>query len=139
MARNPSLHSHAAGHSHPHGGHHHHPRAAADGERRIFWVLLLTGGFMVVEAVGGWLAGSLALIADAGHMLSDTAALALAWAAFRVARRPHDEKRTYGYHRFDDHEPAREEEHPEDAALAVGRRARAMVVAAVWVRVPCGV
>jgi len=101
MARNPSLHSHAAGHPHPHGGHHHHPRAAADGERRIFWVLLLTGGFMVVEAVGGWLAGSLALIADAGHMLSDTAALALAWAAFRVARRPHDEKRTYGYHRFE--------------------------------------
>jgi cobalt-zinc-cadmium efflux system protein len=67
----------------------------------MFWVLLLTGGFMVVEAVGGWLAGSLALIADAGHMLSDTAALALAWAAFRVARRPHDEKRTYGYHRFE--------------------------------------
>ena len=56
---------------------------------------------MLVEAVGGWLAGSLALIADAGHMLSDTAALALAWAAFRVARRPHDAKRTYGYHRFE--------------------------------------
>ena len=67
----------------------------------MFWVLLLTGGFMVVEAVGGWLAGSLALIADAGHMLSDTAALALAWAAFRVARRPHDAKRSYGYHRFE--------------------------------------
>jgi cobalt-zinc-cadmium efflux system protein len=102
MARNPSFHSHAGGHSHPHGGHHHHaPRASADGERRMFWVLLLTGGFMVVEAVGGWLAGSLALIADAGHMLSDTAALGLAWAAFRVGRRPHDEKRSYGYHRFE--------------------------------------
>ncbi len=101
MARNPSFHSHAGGHSHPHGGHPHHPRAAGDGERRMLWVLLLTGSFMIVEAVGGWLAGSLALIADAGHMLSDTAALALAWAAFRVARRPHDEKRTYGYHRFE--------------------------------------
>ena len=67
----------------------------------MLWVLLLTAGFMVVEAVGGWLAGSLALIADAGHMLSDTAALALAWTAFRVARRPHDDKRTYGYHRFE--------------------------------------
>jgi cobalt-zinc-cadmium efflux system protein len=67
----------------------------------MFWVLVLTGGFMVVEAVGGWLAGSLALIADAGHMLSDTAALALAWAAFRIGRLPHDEKRTYGYHRFE--------------------------------------
>jgi cobalt-zinc-cadmium efflux system protein len=101
MARNPSFHSHAARHSHPHGDHRHHAPPAADGERRMFWVLLLTGGFMIVEAVGGWLAGSLALIADAGHMLSDTAALALAWAAFRVARRPHDEKRTYGYHRFE--------------------------------------
>ena len=102
MDRHP--HPHARddpGHSHPHGGHHHRPRGTADGERRILWVLFLTGGFMVVEAVGGWLAGSLALIADAGHMLSDTAALALAWAAFRVARRPHDEKRTYGYHRFE--------------------------------------
>ena len=99
MARNPSFHSHA-GHSHPHGGHH-HPPASADGERRMFWVLLLTAGFMVVEAAGGWLAGSLALIADAGHMLSDTAALALAWTAFRVGRRGHDAKRSYGYHRFE--------------------------------------
>ena len=102
MDRHPHPHAHDdPGHSHPHGGHHHPPRTSADGERRILWVLLLTGGFMVVEAVGGWLAGSLALIADAGHMLSDTAALALAWTAFRVARRPHDEKRTYGYHRFE--------------------------------------
>jgi cobalt-zinc-cadmium efflux system protein len=101
MARNPSFHSHAGEHSHPHGGNHHHPRPAADGERRMFWVLVLTGGFMVVEAVGGWLAGSLALIADAGHMLSDTAALALAWTAFRVGRRGHDAKRSYGYHRFE--------------------------------------
>jgi cobalt-zinc-cadmium efflux system protein len=84
-----------AGHGHAHGA-----PAGADGERRVFRVLLLTAGFMVVEAVGGWLAGSLALIADAGHMLSDTAALALAWAAFGVARRPHDDRRSYGYHRF---------------------------------------
>jgi cobalt-zinc-cadmium efflux system protein len=101
MACNPSFHSHAGGHPHPDGGHDHHPRASTDGERRMFWVLVLTAGFMVVEAVGGWLAGSLALIADAGHMLSDTAALGLAWAAFRVARRPHDAKRSYGYHRFE--------------------------------------
>jgi len=102
VARESHLHSHgAAGHAHPHGGHAHHPRGAADSERRMLWVLALTAGFMVVEAVGGWLAGSLALIADAGHMLSDTAALGLAWAALRVARRPHDEKRTYGYHRVE--------------------------------------
>ena len=55
---------------------------------------------MVVEAVGGVLSGSLALLADAGHMLIDAAALALAWLAFRIAKRPSDWKRTYGFHRF---------------------------------------
>ncbi len=62
--------------------------------------MLLTGGFMAVEVVGGLLAGSLALLADAGHMLTDAAALCFAWLAFRVARRPADEQRSYGYHRF---------------------------------------
>jgi len=62
--------------------------------------MLLTAGFMVVEAGGGMLAGSLALLADAGHMLTDAAALAFAWLAFRLARRPADEQRSYGYHRF---------------------------------------
>ena len=102
MARHPCFHSHdgaSDGHrAHAHGGHSH--RHAADGERRMFWVLVLTAAFMVAEAIGGWLAGSLALIADAGHMLSDTAALGLAWAGFRMARRPSDAKRSYGYHRF---------------------------------------
>ena len=55
---------------------------------------------MLAEAVGGVLSGSLALLADAGHMLTDSAALALAWLAFRVARRPSDWRRTYGFHRF---------------------------------------
>jgi cobalt-zinc-cadmium efflux system protein len=91
--------SHAHGHSHDHP--HAHDGVGRDGERRLFWVLLLTGGFMFAEVVGGVLSGSLALIADAGHMLSDTAALALAWVAFRVARRPWDMQRTYGYHRFE--------------------------------------
>jgi cobalt-zinc-cadmium efflux system protein len=97
-ARNPFL----LTHDHAHHGHAHaHPAPSdRDGERRLLWVLVLTAVFMVAEAVGGWLAGSLALIADAGHMLSDAAALALAWVAFRVARRPHDDKRSYGYHRF---------------------------------------
>src|SRR5699024_5509204 len=69
-------------------------------ERRLAIVAALTGGFMVAEAVGGVLSGSLALIADAGHMLTDFASLALAWAAARVARRPADWKRTYGFDRF---------------------------------------
>ncbi|NIM28884.1 MAG: cation diffusion facilitator family transporter [Gammaproteobacteria bacterium] len=62
--------------------------------------MLITAGFMAVEAAGGLLAGSLALLADAGHMFTDTAALAFAWLAFRLARRPADAERSYGYHRF---------------------------------------
>jgi cobalt-zinc-cadmium efflux system protein len=62
--------------------------------------MLLTGGFMFVEVVGGLIAGSLALIADAAHMLTDTVSLAMAWVAFRITDRPADERRTFGYHRF---------------------------------------
>ena len=81
-------------------GHDHAPHAARDNQKRVFWAMLLTGGFMLAEVVGGVIAGSLALIADAGHMLTDTASLALAWAAFRVGHWPRDARRTYGYHRF---------------------------------------
>jgi cobalt-zinc-cadmium efflux system protein len=66
----------------------------------VLLTLVLTAVFMVAEVAGGIAAGSLALLADAGHMLTDTASLTLAWAAFRVGRRPHDAKRSYGYHRF---------------------------------------
>jgi cation diffusion facilitator family transporter len=59
----------------------------------------ITGTFMVLEVIGGWLSGSLALLADAGHMLTDTAALALALGAALVARRPSDAHRPQGHHR----------------------------------------
>ena len=62
--------------------------------------LVLTATFMVVEVIGGILSGSLALLADAGHMLADTMALGLAALAFRVSRRPADHRLTYGYQRF---------------------------------------
>ena len=62
--------------------------------------LALTGTFMLVEFAGGVFAQSLALLADAGHMLTDTAALALAWAATRIAARPADRRRTFGYQRL---------------------------------------
>jgi len=85
---------------HAHG--HHGLGDSSDGgnERRVFWAMIITGTFLVVEVAGGLLSGSLALLADAGHMLTDTAALGLAWAAFRVARKPPDAQRSYGYHRF---------------------------------------
>ncbi len=67
--------------------------------RRVQVALALTGTFMVVEIVGGILSGSLALLADAGHMLTDSMALALAVFAFRVSSKPADGRRSYGYQR----------------------------------------
>jgi len=55
---------------------------------------------MVIEVVGGLISGSLALLADAGHMLTDFAALSMAWGAFMLARRPANWKKTFGYDRF---------------------------------------
>ena len=75
-----------------------HPHS--NNERRIFWAAILIGSFMLAELFGGLISGSLALLADAGHMLTDFASLALAWFAFRLSRRPADWKRTYGFDRF---------------------------------------
>ncbi len=78
-----------------------HDHSKADGNiRRVLIALVLTGTFMVIEVIGGILSGSLTLLADAGHMLTDTMALALAAVAFRVSSRPADSKRSYGYQRF---------------------------------------
>jgi cobalt-zinc-cadmium efflux system protein len=68
--------------------------------RRVQIALALTATFMVVEVIGGILSGSLALLADAGHMLTDSMALALAAVAFRVSEMPADSRRSYGYQRF---------------------------------------
>jgi cobalt-zinc-cadmium efflux system protein len=89
----------AAGRDHRHGKHAHSHDHPQDGNR-LMWALVLTGGFAIVEIVGGFLAGSLTLLADAGHMLTDAASLALAWVALRVAARPSDRRRTYGYQRL---------------------------------------
>ena len=68
---------------------------------RLKWVLALTAVFMVVEAVGGWLSGSLALLADAGHMLTDVGALTLSLLTAWIAQRPPDDNKTYGYLRWE--------------------------------------
>lgn len=68
--------------------------------RRLGIAALITGSFMFVEVIGGYFAGSLALLADAGHMLTDTAALAMAFGAARLANRPADRRRSYGYERL---------------------------------------
>ncbi len=76
-----------------------HQGARPGGRRELGAALLLTLAMMVVELVAGWLSGSLALMADAGHMLTDAAALALSLFAAWFATRPADAKKTYGYHR----------------------------------------
>lgn len=81
-------------------GHHGHDHAGAANERSVALAAVFTGSFMLVEIVGGIVSGSLALLADAGHMLTDFASLSLAWLGFRLARRPADWKRTYGFGRF---------------------------------------
>ena len=76
-----------------------HARPHASESRRLGWALAVTATFMALEVAGGLLSGSLALLADAGHMLTDTAALALAWIAARLTMRPTNPRRSYGYHR----------------------------------------
>lgn len=95
-------HHHHHGHAHDHGhGHGHgHTHGDGGGEKRTLFAACLTGAFMVAEVIGGIWTGSLALLADAAHMLADTGALALAWYAFRLSKRPADTKRTFGYDRF---------------------------------------
>lgn len=93
-------HGHApAGHDHGHGaiGHVH---GDTSNRTRVAIAAVLTGGFMVAEALGGWWTGSLALLADAGHMLTDTVSLALAWAAFHFAARAANARLTYGFDRL---------------------------------------
>jgi cobalt-zinc-cadmium efflux system protein len=94
------MHAHrhtAADRVHPHS---HAPDALARGARRALMLsLLLTAAFGIVEAVAGWLAGSLALLSDAGHMATDAAALGLALLAQWIAQRPPSERASYGYAR----------------------------------------
>ncbi|HKQ15063.1 MAG TPA: cation diffusion facilitator family transporter [Steroidobacteraceae bacterium] len=85
---------------HPAHDHHEHGHGGHSSGTLLGVALALTGAFMFVEFAGGILAQSLALLADAGHMLTDTAALALAWAATRIAARPADRRRTFGYQRL---------------------------------------
>ncbi|HEY8537314.1 MAG TPA: cation diffusion facilitator family transporter [Steroidobacteraceae bacterium] len=105
MHRHEHIHDHAAvrgpartpaDRGRPHDHLHSH-----EGQSRkvLAWAFGLTLTFMAVELVGGLLAGSLALLADAGHMLTDAGALALAWAASRIASRPADARRSFGYQR----------------------------------------
>ena len=69
-------------------------------ERLLRNGFMLVAAFMVVEAIGGWLANSLTLLADAGHMFLDASALGFSWLAMRLSRRAANARLTYGYDRF---------------------------------------
>jgi cobalt-zinc-cadmium efflux system protein len=107
MAQDHHNHDHYGHEGHDHSGHghtghshvgHDHSHGATD-KTRVLIAAVLTGGFMIAEAIGGVVTGSLALIADAGHMLTDSIALWLAWYAFRLADRPATVRMTYGFGR----------------------------------------
>ena len=93
-------HHHGHSHGHNHHGHHGHSHAGENNRTRVGIAAILIGLFMIVEVLGGLISGSLALLADAGHMLTDFAALAMAWGAFTIAKRPANWKHTFGYDRF---------------------------------------
>src|ERR1700678_1940670 len=99
----PHDHAHDHDHEHQYGdshGHHGHAHGRGASESALLWALWITAGFMIAEAIGGWLAGSLALIADAAHMLADAGALAMSYGAVRAARRPVSDVMSYGHHRW---------------------------------------
>lgn len=110
------LHAHDGLHERPHS----HERSAIT-LRALQTGLVLTAGFAVVEAVGGWMAGSLALISDAGHMATDAAAFVVALIAQHVAQRPPTAQASYGYARAE--------------VLAAFVNALAMLALVVWIAV----
>jgi cobalt-zinc-cadmium efflux system protein len=93
---------HELAHHHDGGAPHSHSHHRAQGgRRRLSIVLALTAVYMLAEAIGGWISGSLALLADAGHMLTDVAALALALVAVWFSSRPATPNKTFGYYRME--------------------------------------
>src|ERR1051326_2126625 len=98
------LHSHGEPHHHAHGPHLQGPgdhQHAAASTRALAWSLGLTAVILVAEGLGGWLSNSLALLADAGHVLTDAGALGLSLFVAWLARQPGSAAKTYGYLRWE--------------------------------------
>lgn len=98
---------------------HSHDHTKNSSQRLLIIAAVITGLFMIVEVIGGLISGSLALLADAGHMMTDFAALTLAWAGFAISRRPATWKYTFGYQRFQ--------------TLAAFLNGIALVIVAIWI------
>ncbi|OAH52906.1 MULTISPECIES: cation diffusion facilitator family transporter [Bacillaceae] len=86
------------GHSHSHDHSHHH---GSSNKSALKWAFFLISTYMIVEVIGGIMTNSLALLSDAGHMLSDAAALGLSYVALTFGQRAASSKKTYGYKRFE--------------------------------------
>jgi cobalt-zinc-cadmium efflux system protein len=118
-------HTHADGHAHAHHrahDHAHHARHAHRATSHALWLgFALTAGFAALEALAGWISGSLALISDAGHMATDGAAFVVALIAQTLARRPPSTHASYGYQRAE--------------VLAAFVNALAMLALVVWIAV----
>lgn len=106
------------GHDHSHAGHSHGP---ARYDRAFAIGVALNLGFVAAEFIFGWLSQSLALLADAGHNLSDVAGLLIAWFAAWLARKKPSERRTYGFRRA--------------SILAALANAALLIAAVVWIAV----
>jgi cobalt-zinc-cadmium efflux system protein len=91
-------HHHTHDHGHGHGHHHHHH---STNKTALFWSFLLISSFMVVEVIGGFLTNSLALLSDAGHMLSDAVALGLSFFALKLGEKQVTKNKTFGFKRFE--------------------------------------
>jgi cobalt-zinc-cadmium efflux system protein len=112
--------AHAGPHGHVHDAEHQrHAHGAGSSVRRLAWSLGVTATVMVAEAVGGVLSGSLSLLSDAGHMLTDAGALGLALFAAYLSSRPADDKRTFGFRRVE--------------VLAAQINVGALVILSVWI------
>jgi len=98
--QHPHAHHEHHGHDHSHGHGHDHLHGVTD-QHRIGWAFVIIALFMAIEVVGGLLSGSLALLADAGHMVSDSAALGFSWLAIHYGRRPATARLSYGYKRLE--------------------------------------
>lgn len=87
------------GNSHHHE--HSHVTVTAKNIKKLSIALALTTSFLIVEVIAGFLTQSLALLSDAAHMFTDAAALAIALVAIKIGQKPADNKRTFGYQRFE--------------------------------------
>ena len=110
-------------HEHPHQEHehhHHHAHHVSGNNQQVLWrSLIIISVYMVIEAVGGYVTNSVALLSDAGHMLSDALALGLALMAFKLGQRQANASKSFGYQRFE--------------ILAAAFNGLTLIVVALWV------